>query len=59
MSDEEFSDLIRRIHQELDEIQHVLARITDGWERARRLNDDYYLDSNAELSAFIVFIEQS
>ncbi|MEW5830091.1 MAG: hypothetical protein AB1846_14445 [Chloroflexota bacterium] len=47
MSDEEFSDLIKRIHQESDEIQRVLARITDGWERARRANDDYYLDSVA------------
>ena len=47
MSGEEFSDLIKRIHQELEEIQRVLARITDGWERARRSNDDFYLDSVA------------
>lgn len=36
-----------RLQQELDDLGRVLARINDGWERARRSNDDYYLDSVA------------
>ncbi|MGC1375798.1 MAG: hypothetical protein WA821_06235 [Anaerolineales bacterium] len=47
MRDEEFSDLIRRIHQELDDLRRVLARINDGWERACRSNDGYYMDGVA------------
>ena len=47
MSDAEFSGLIKRIQQELDEIRIVLARINDGWKHARRSNDDFYLDSVA------------
>ncbi len=47
MSDQEFSGLIKRIHQELTEIQRVLTRIHDGWERARRSNDDLYIDGVA------------
>jgi hypothetical protein len=43
----EFSGLTRRIHQELGEIQRVLSRITDGWKRANRTNDDYYIDGVA------------
>jgi hypothetical protein len=47
MRGKEFEDLTKRIHQELDEIQRVLARINDGWERARHSNDDFYLDGVA------------
>ena len=47
MSNAEFSELTSRIRQELDEIRRVLARITAGWERARRSNDDFYVDSVA------------
>jgi hypothetical protein len=47
MKPAEFSGLIRRIQQELDEIRLVLARVQDGLERARRSNDDLYLDSIA------------
>ena len=47
MRGKEFVDLTKRIHEELDEIQRVLARINDGWERARRSNDDFYLDGVA------------
>ena len=47
MSHTEFSGLIKRIHQELDEIQRVLMRINDGWERARLSNDDFYIDGVA------------
>jgi len=47
MKDEEITNLVRRIHQELEELQRVLGRIEEGWERSRRSNDDYYLDSIA------------
>lgn len=47
MKDESLKELVSRIHQELDEIRHVLARINEGWERARRSNDDYYVDGVA------------
>jgi len=43
----EFSGLIKRTHQELGEIQRVLARIKDGWNSARLSNDDLYLDGVA------------
>ena len=47
MKDEELAELIERIRQELGETQRVLDRVNEGWERARRSNDDYYLDSVA------------
>jgi hypothetical protein len=47
MNDEELIKLVERIRQELDELQRVMGRINEGWERARRSNDDYYLDSVA------------
>jgi len=47
MTDAELTGLAERIRQELDELQRVLARIQEGWERARRSNDDYYLDGVA------------
>jgi hypothetical protein len=47
MKDESLKELVSRIHQELDEIRHVLLRINEGWERARRSNDDYYIDGVA------------
>lgn len=47
MSSNEFLGLTRRIHQELGEIQRVLSRIKDGWERVRHSSDDLYLDSVA------------
>ena len=47
MKDEELSGLIERIRQELEELQLVLGRVNEGWERARRSNDDYYLDGVA------------
>jgi hypothetical protein len=47
MSGKEFVDLIQRVHEELNEIQRVLTRVKDGWQRAHRSNDDYYLDSVA------------
>ncbi len=47
MKDEELLGLAKRIHLELEEIQRVLGRIEEGWERSRRSNDDYYLDGVA------------
>lgn len=47
MTPHEFSTLARRIQNELAEIQRILARVQDGWESARRSNDDLYLDSVA------------
>ena len=47
MKDEEVTILVRGIRQELEELQRVLDRIQEGWERSRRSNDDYYLDSVA------------
>ena len=47
MNGDEFAGLNKRIHQELREIQRVMTRISDGWERARRSNDDFYIDGVA------------
>jgi hypothetical protein len=47
MSGEEFSDLIKRIYQELEEIQLVLVRITAGWEHVHQTQDEFYIDSVA------------
>ena len=47
MRDEELAKLAERIRQELSEISRVVTRTSEGWERARRSNDDYYLDSVA------------
>lgn len=47
MRDEEIAVLVRRIRQELEELQRVLNRIREGWELFRRSNDDLYLDGVA------------
>ena len=47
MRDEELAKLAERIRQELGEISRVVTRIIEGWERACRSNDDFYLDSVA------------
>jgi len=47
MKDENLHGLANRIRQELTELEYVLARMGEGWERARRSNDDYYLDGVA------------
>lgn len=36
-----------RIRSELNELEDVLLRIKEGWERAQRSGDDYYLDGVA------------
>ena len=47
MRDEELAKLAERIRQELGEITALWTRINEGWERSRRSNDDFYLDSVA------------
>ena len=37
----------KRIRSDLDELQEVLQRIKEGWNRAKRSGDDYYLDGVA------------
>lgn len=47
MKAEELTGLVGRIRQELEEIQRILERINEGWERSRRSVDDYYIDGVA------------
>ena len=47
MKDKSLSGLANRIRQELTELEYVIARMSQGWERAYNSNDDYYLDSVA------------
>ena len=47
MKEAELSGLVTRIRQELDELQRILDRINEGWERSRRSEDDYYIDGVA------------
>jgi len=44
----DLSGLVMRLRQELDELQRILQRINEGWERSRRSSeDDYYIDGVA------------
>lgn len=47
MKGEELHFLAARLRQELEEIQRILARLKEGWERAARSKDEYYLDGVA------------
>jgi hypothetical protein len=59
VTDEIIKELFERIHLELDEIPRALARMDDGWERARHSNDDLYLDGVAlNLHGFYMGIER-
>jgi hypothetical protein len=59
VTNEIIKELVTRIHQELDEIPRVLARMNEGWERFRRSNDDHYLDGVAlNLHGFYMGIER-
>jgi hypothetical protein len=39
--------LAARIRSELKDVRRVLARMEEGWRRAQRSADDYYLDGVA------------
>jgi hypothetical protein len=43
----DLSGLVGRIRLELEELQRILDRINEGWERSRRSDDDYYIDGVA------------
>ena len=48
-----------RIRQELVEIEQVVARLSEAWQRAQRSGDDFYLDSVAlNLHGFYSGIER-
>jgi hypothetical protein len=52
--------LAARIRNELVDIEHVVGRVREGWQRARRSSDDYYLDSVAlNLHGFYAGLERS
>ncbi len=43
----DLSGLVERIGQELEELQRILKRINEGWERSRRSEEDDYIDGVA------------
>jgi hypothetical protein len=47
MIDERLIRLASRIRRELNDLELVLTRIEEGWQRAHRSDDDYYLDGVA------------
>lgn len=47
MKSSDLAGLASRIRQELTELERVLARVGEGWQRARRSSDDFYLDAVA------------
>lgn len=57
--------LAARIKSELKELSEIVDRAEQGWERAKRTNDDFYLDGVAfiyadvekELNEFAAFLE--
>lgn len=51
--------LVQRVRSELKEIERALLRAEEGWERAKRFADDYYLDGVAlNLHSFYGGIER-
>lgn len=44
---EALARLAKRIRKELDDLEKVLQRIEEGWDRFQRSTDDYYLDGVA------------
>lgn len=44
---ERLLQLAARIRSEMAELELIVRRIGEGWERARRSNDEYYLDGVA------------
>lgn len=52
-------NLSARIRQELGELDQVVARLLEAWQRARNSGDDFYLDSVAlNLHSFYSGIER-
>ena len=51
--------LADRIRSELDDLERVTNRIGEGWQRALRVADDYYLDGVAlNLHGFYAGLER-
>lgn len=51
--------LTERIRQEIVELEQVVVRLTEAWQRAHRSGDDFYLDSVAlNLHGFYSGIER-
>ena len=51
--------LASRIRDEIDELERILARMSEGWQRAQRTNDEYYLDGVAlNLHGFYTGLER-
>jgi len=44
---DEMNRLARRIRAELLDLERVMRRVTEGWERSKRFADDYYIDGVA------------
>ncbi|MEW5873373.1 MAG: hypothetical protein AB1894_29200 [Chloroflexota bacterium] len=44
---ERLQQLATRIRSEVVELERIVQRITEGWQRVRRSGDDYYLDGVA------------
>jgi hypothetical protein len=56
---EQLLRLSRRIRGELDELKRVIARAQEGWNRAQRSSDDFYLDGVAlNLHGFYAGLER-
>lgn len=54
-----FKGLTSRTRQELTELDSVIMRVADAWQRALRSGDDFYLDSVAlNLHGFYSGIER-
>jgi len=54
-----FEGLTNRTRQELTELDSVIIRVADAWQRALRSGDDFYLDSVAlNLHGFYSGIER-
>lgn len=44
---EKGGQLAQRIQAEVSELERVASRVAEGWRRAQRATDDYYIDSVA------------
>jgi hypothetical protein len=56
---ERASPLAQRIRDEFGELERLVERAQEGWRRAQRSSDDFYLDSVAmNLHGFYVGLER-